>query len=166
MTYRRRCRDILMERRGYVPLKRLGDVPLKHRWVFHLRLVWDVVEAYRWDVVVTSLETSSRRSNKMLWRCTTERSWWRSTETSLGVSFKTYLQRRWDLLRDVLTTSCYRVGETFERLRKNQITSFDNLLLLYPYSYRKEFQEDLASIIKKMEDHLRQYSSHEEVLLK
>ena len=93
----------------------------------------------------------------MLWRCTTETSWRRSTETSLGVSFKTYLQRRWDLLRDVVTTSCYQVGKIFERLRKNQITSFDNLLLLYHYSYRKEFLEDLESFIKKMEDHLRQY---------
>ena len=38
-TYRRRRRDVLMERQRYVPLRRLGDVPLRHRWVFHLRLV-------------------------------------------------------------------------------------------------------------------------------
>ena len=38
-TYRRRHRDVLMGRRGYVPLKRLGNVPVKRRWVFHLRLV-------------------------------------------------------------------------------------------------------------------------------
>ena len=53
-TYRR-CRwDVLMGRRGYVPLGRLGAVPIRRRWVFHLRLVWDVVKTYRWDVVVTS----------------------------------------------------------------------------------------------------------------
>ena len=43
-TYSRRHRDVLMGRRGYVPLRRLGNVALRRRWVFHLRLVWDVVE--------------------------------------------------------------------------------------------------------------------------
>ena len=43
-TYKRRRRDVLMGRRGYVPLRRLGNVPLRRRWVFHLRLAWDVVE--------------------------------------------------------------------------------------------------------------------------
>ena len=38
-SYRRRRRDVLMGRRGYVPLRRLGDVPLRLRWVFHLRLI-------------------------------------------------------------------------------------------------------------------------------
>ena len=38
-TYRRRRRDVLMGRRGYVPLRRLGDVPMKRCWVFYLRLV-------------------------------------------------------------------------------------------------------------------------------
>ena len=38
-TYRRRRRDVLMGRRGYVPLRRLGNVLVKRRWVFHLRLV-------------------------------------------------------------------------------------------------------------------------------
>ena len=38
-TYKRRCRDVVMGRRGYVPMRRLGDVPLRHCWVFHLRLV-------------------------------------------------------------------------------------------------------------------------------
>ena len=60
----KRCRDLLtrhrenvtlrMGRRGYVPLRRLGDVLLRRRLVFHLRLVWGVVETYWWDVVVTS----------------------------------------------------------------------------------------------------------------
>ena len=36
-TYRRRRRDVLMERRGYVRLRSLGDVPLRCCWVFHLR---------------------------------------------------------------------------------------------------------------------------------
>ena len=38
-SYRRRRRDVLMGRRGYVPLRRLGDVPLRRLWVFHLRLI-------------------------------------------------------------------------------------------------------------------------------
>ena len=52
-TYMRRCRDIL-KARSYVPLRRLGDVPPRRRWVFHLRLIWDVVKTYWWDVVITS----------------------------------------------------------------------------------------------------------------
>ena len=44
--YRRRRRNVVVARRGYVPLRRLGDVPLIRRWVFHLRLVLDVVETY------------------------------------------------------------------------------------------------------------------------
>ena len=54
-SYRRRQRDVLMGRRGYVPLRRLGDIPLRHCWVIHLRLIWDVVETYWWDVAITSL---------------------------------------------------------------------------------------------------------------
>ena len=38
-TYRRRRRDVLMGRRGYIPLRRLGDVRMRGCWVFHLRLV-------------------------------------------------------------------------------------------------------------------------------
>ena len=37
-SYRRRRRDVLMGRNGYVPLRRLGDVPLRCLWVFHLIL--------------------------------------------------------------------------------------------------------------------------------
>ena len=59
-SYGRHRRDVLMGRRGYVPLRRLGDMPLKNHWVFHLRLAWNVVEIYWSDVVVTS-STSLRR---------------------------------------------------------------------------------------------------------
>ena len=38
-SYRRRRRDVLMGRRGYVTLRRLGDLSLRRCWVFHLRLV-------------------------------------------------------------------------------------------------------------------------------
>ena len=38
-SYRRRRRDVLMGRSGYVPLRRLGEVPLRSHWEFHLRLV-------------------------------------------------------------------------------------------------------------------------------
>ena len=52
--YRRRRRDVLTGRSGYVPLRRLVDVPLRRHWVFYLRLVWDAVETYWWDFVITS----------------------------------------------------------------------------------------------------------------
>ena len=42
-SYRRRRRDILMGRRGYVPFIRLGEVTLRRRWVFYLRVIWDVL---------------------------------------------------------------------------------------------------------------------------
>ena len=42
-SYRRRRRDALMAHGGYVPLRRLGDEPVRRHWVFHLRLVWDVL---------------------------------------------------------------------------------------------------------------------------
>ena len=46
-SYRRRRREVLMGRRGYVRLGRLGDVPLRRRWVFHLRRTCDVAETYK-----------------------------------------------------------------------------------------------------------------------
>ena len=117
-SYRRRRRDVLIGRSGYVPLRRVGDVPLRRHWMFHLRLVWDVVKTYHWDVLATFhwdvigcfiwdlFETS--------WRRTTEASWRRSTETSLGVSFETYLRRHWDVQRDVVTTSPRRLVAGWE----------------------------------------------------
>ena len=54
--------------------------------------------------LLNSLETLPQHSSKMLWRCTTETSWWHSAETSLGVSFETYLQRHCDVQTDVVTT--------------------------------------------------------------
>ena len=38
-TYKRRRRDVLMRRRGYVPLRHLDAVPMRRRWAFHLRLI-------------------------------------------------------------------------------------------------------------------------------
>ena len=111
-SYTRCRRDVLMGRRGYVPLRR--------RWVFHMRLILDVKETYWLDVVILHpLETSSRHTNKTSWRRTTETSWWRSTETSLGVSFETYLRRRWDVQRDVVTTSPRRLVAGWDDSRKN-----------------------------------------------
>ena len=49
----RRCHDIPIICRGYVPLRRLGEVSSKRRWVFHLRRTYDVAGAYK--------ETSLRR---------------------------------------------------------------------------------------------------------
>ena len=87
-TYRRRRRDVLMGRQGYVLL----DVLVTYHWDVVGCFIWDLFETSRIGTDGTSLlrplETSSRRSNKMWWRRTTETSWWRSTETSLGVSFE------------------------------------------------------------------------------
>ena len=38
-SYRKHRRNMLMERREYVPLRRFDDAPQRSRWVFHLRLV-------------------------------------------------------------------------------------------------------------------------------
>ena len=104
-SYRRRRRDVLMGRHGYVPLRRLGDVPLNVVGCF----IWDLFEMSWRRTDGTSLvrthETSSQHSNKTSWRRTTETSWLRSTETSLDVSFETYLRHRWDVQSDVVTTS-------------------------------------------------------------
>ena len=53
----RRRRDVPLWHRVDLPAKRLGDVPLRCRWVFHLRLAWDVVGTYQCDVLVSILET-------------------------------------------------------------------------------------------------------------
>ena len=79
-TYRRRRRDVLMGRHGYVPLRRLGDVPLNVVGCF----IWDLFETSWRRTDETSslrpLETWSRHTNKTSWRRTTEKSWRGSTE--------------------------------------------------------------------------------------
>ena len=112
-SYRRRRRDVLIGRSGYVPLRRVGDVPLRRHWMFHLRLVW---EWRRTDATSSwpSHETSSRHTNKTSWRRTTQTSWRRSTETSLDVSFETFLRRHWEVQRDVVTTSPRRLVAGWE----------------------------------------------------
>ena len=90
-SYKRRRREVIMRRCGYV------------HWDFLVRYHWDAVGCFIWDLFETLLKrtdgTSSLRTHEMLphytnktsWRRTTETSWWRSTETSLDVSFETYL---------------------------------------------------------------------------
>ena len=56
--YKRRRRDLLMGRRGYLPLRRLGDIPLRRHWVFHLRRTSNVAGRYK--------EMSLRRSHNVL----------------------------------------------------------------------------------------------------
>ena len=109
-TYKRRRRDVLMGRRGYVPLRCLGNVPLRRRWVFHLRLFQTSWRRNDGASLSRLFEASLWRSNKTSLRRTTETSWRRSIETSLGVSFETYLRRRWDLQRDVAATSPRRLS--------------------------------------------------------
>ena len=108
-SYRRRRRDVLMGRGGYVPLRRLSDVALRRHWVFHLRLVWDVVETYWWDIVITSqwdvITTYQQDVVKTYhWDVLAAFHW-----DVVGVSFETYLRRYWDVQRDVATTSPRRL---------------------------------------------------------
>ena len=46
-SYRRRRTDVLIGRRGYVPLRRIGDVALRRHWVLHLRRTCDASRTYR-----------------------------------------------------------------------------------------------------------------------
>ena len=60
----------------------------------------NVFGCFIWDLQ----ETSQRRANGRWWIRTTEMSWWRTTETSLGVSYKTCLRRRGDVM---MGRGCY-----------------------------------------------------------
>ena len=103
-SYRRRRRDVLM------------DVVDTYHWDVLVTYHWDVVGCFIWDLFETlwgrtdgtsslrPLEMLSRHTNKT-WRRTTETSWRLSSEMLLGVSFETYLRCRWDVQRDVITTS-------------------------------------------------------------
>ena len=44
--------NVLVQHRGNIPLERLGDITSRCRWVFHFRLVCDLVETRQWYVVV------------------------------------------------------------------------------------------------------------------
>ena len=109
-SYRRHHRDVLMGRRGYVPLRRFGDVPLRRRWVFHLRRRGDVLMRRRHyvplrrghdipirrreDVPLRRLDdVPLRRHGCFIWDV---------SAMSLG-----HTKRR---PYDVATTSCCRVG--------------------------------------------------------
>ena len=108
--------------------RRTTGMSLGH-WVLHLGLTWDVVNKYHfdgvgyfiWDLFETSwrrtdgmslllrLEASWKHFNTTLQRRTTDTSWWRSNETSLIVSFETYLQRCWNVQRNVAMMSSQRL---------------------------------------------------------
>ena len=90
---------------------------------------WNVLVTYHWDVagcfiwvlfevswrrtngtsLLRPLKTLSWRANKTSWRGASETSWRRSTETLLGVSCETYLWRRWNVQREVMMTSSWRL---------------------------------------------------------
>ena len=55
--------------------------------------------------------------------------WQRSIETSLGVSFETYLRRHWDVQRDVAATSPRRLNAGWVIPEKN--ISIDESMVLY-----------------------------------
>ena len=74
----KRSRDVLTRCRDNVISRRYVDVLQQRYWVFHLRLTGGVADTYQWDIIPL--------------RHTTDTSWWRTTETSSGFSFETYLR--------------------------------------------------------------------------
>ena len=117
-----------MGRCGYVPLRRLGDVPLRRCWVLDLRLVWHVLETYWWDVAVTS-------------------SW--DVITTLSVSFKTYLRRHWDIQRDILMMSLWRLVAGWIFILQCLFICFDIYLSHYSLKF---FQSSLKGFIFELRD--------------
>ena len=125
-----------------------------YHWSVLVTYQWNVVGCFIWDLFETSwrradetsllrpLETSLQRFNKTLGRRTTETSWRRSIETSLGASFGTYLRRRWDTQKDVITTSP-------GRLNAGWICSFVSfsIVLVAPFISKAKSWKDLASNI-------------------
>ena len=75
---------------------------------------WDDLVTYHWDVngclIWDLFETLGRRTD--------ETSLLRHFETSMGVSFGTYLRRRWDVQRDVVTTSPQRLNAGWVQKKK------------------------------------------------
>ena len=94
------CYNVLIQQWD-VTLRLLGVAPPSCRWVFHSRLVLDVMETYWWDFVATYAWEVFTMSFMASWRRTIEMSCWRSTETLLGASFQTYLGRHWHAKGDV-----------------------------------------------------------------
>ena len=135
-SYRRRRRDVLMGRHGYVPLRRLGDVPLNVVGCF----IWDLFETSWRRTDETSslrpLETWSRHTNKTSWRRTTDTSWRRSTVTSWVFHSRctcdfagTYKETPLRCRHDVLLPGGFFLTSSPVFLSKNQ----DSLTLICPY---------------------------------
>ena len=76
-----------------------------YHWDDLVTYYWDVVECFIWDL----FERLRTRAGGMLLPRPLERSSRLSNKTSLGVSFWTYLRRRWDEQRNVITTSTRRL---------------------------------------------------------
>ena len=138
----KRCNNVILRHGGYVPQRccwvfHLGltedvaetyywDVVDTYHWDVLVTYLWDVVGCFIWDLFETSwtriygtsllrtIERSSQHSNKMSWRRTTKMPWLRSAETSLGVSFETYLRHRWNVQRNVIMTSLRRLVAGWE----------------------------------------------------
>ena len=91
--YRRHLRDVLMGRHS------------TYHWDDLVTYYWDVVECFIWDL----FERLRTRAGRTLLPRPLERSSRLSNKTSLGVSFWTYLRRRWDEQRNVITTSTRRL---------------------------------------------------------
>ena len=95
------------------------DVMDTYHWDVLVTYQWDAVRCFIWDLFETCGNILMRRCCYVLLRRRHDvpirydgdvpSSWRRSIETSSGVSFETYLRRRWDMKRDVVPTSPRRL---------------------------------------------------------
>ena len=90
-----------------VPVRRLGDTLLRRRWVFHLRLVWDVLGTYPSDVVTTFLYDIVETYQ---WDVLATYHW-----DVVGCFIWESLRRHWDVSRDVAATSPRRLLAGWEK---------------------------------------------------
>ena len=119
---------------------------------------WDVLVTYHWDVfgcfIWDLFETSWRRTDgtsslrflqTLSWH--TNKTSRRTTETSLGVLFETYLRSRWDIQRDVVTTSPRRLVAGWSSIEGNHSLT----LVVYLFSsVSLQLQRKISSFIVKI----------------
>ena len=122
-----------------------------YHWDVLVAYQWDVVGCFIWDLFETSWKRtdglrpfgrSLRRSSKTLWGRIIKTSWRGSIETSLIVSFGTYLRRRWDVQRDVAATSSRRLNagwELYKHHHLKQIFYHQNIIMIFCWFHMFQF---------------------------
>ena len=120
-TYMRRCRVVLMGRRGNVSLRCL--VLVTHHW--------DVVGCFIWDL----FDTPWRRTDGTLLLLPLEMSSRRSIKMTLSVSFRTYLRRHWDVQGGILMMSLWRLAVGWVSILQCLFICFDIYLSHYSLQF-------------------------------